>query len=225
MQISDYLLMKKTILFSIIIAIPAIALCQDTIVMRNNKIIPAVINEVSSTQIKYKQADMPDGPVFIVEKSEIEKIKYKNGQTETMVQVPSTVVVTQAPAKPSKGPFIVPGADFIPLEKKQTYDGKVIGDGRMYRIMDLQKDPELIAITARARKSKGRRYIGFGALPALGAAVGYTYGGIEIGEHAVVVIGGIAGAAAIALGTTGLICNIRYKKFKAKAVAFYNQKY
>lgn len=53
---------------------------QDIIVTNDSKKVEAKILEVSSTEIKYKEHDNLDGPIFILNTSEISSIIYKNGK-------------------------------------------------------------------------------------------------------------------------------------------------
>lgn len=55
----------------------------DVIVLRDNTRIDAKITEVSSSTIKYKRADNPDGPVFVQETNGIAVIMYENGTVKT----------------------------------------------------------------------------------------------------------------------------------------------
>ena len=56
---------------------------QDTIYVKNEKnpIISKII-EINSSEIKYKKFNYQDGALFIMEKSEVEKINFKNGDTQ-----------------------------------------------------------------------------------------------------------------------------------------------
>jgi len=55
---------------------------QDTIIKQNNEIILAKITEISASEVKYKRFDLTDGPLFIIMKTDIAKIKYSNGMVE-----------------------------------------------------------------------------------------------------------------------------------------------
>ncbi len=66
----------------LLIATSTISYAQDTIIQGNKDVILANILEISSTQIKYRRFDLPDGPVYTVKREDIEKINYKNGMTD-----------------------------------------------------------------------------------------------------------------------------------------------
>ncbi|MGQ0829286.1 MAG: hypothetical protein ACT4ON_12940 [Bacteroidota bacterium] len=55
---------------------------QDTIVKQNKEIVLAKVIEISTSEVKFKRFDLPDGPLFTLVKSEISKIKYSNGTVE-----------------------------------------------------------------------------------------------------------------------------------------------
>ena len=59
---------------------------HDLIITHSSERIDAVIIEVTSTEIKYKQADFQTGPTFVLAKSEIASIIYSNGQVQTFQQ-------------------------------------------------------------------------------------------------------------------------------------------
>lgn len=78
-----HLTMKKLILFIFcIFTICLHALAYDTIVLRNGDFINAIVNEISSNQIKYKKASNPNGPLYTLEKHEVLSIKYENGDVD-----------------------------------------------------------------------------------------------------------------------------------------------
>ncbi len=70
---------------------------HDLIITNASERIDAVIIEVTSTEIKYKQADFQTGPTFVLSKSEIASIIYSNGQVQTFQQQPAQSVQQQQP--------------------------------------------------------------------------------------------------------------------------------
>lgn len=56
---------------------------QDTIVKSNSDEVIVKILEVGPTEIKYKKWSYLDGPTFVTNISDISKIKYANGETES----------------------------------------------------------------------------------------------------------------------------------------------
>ena len=70
---------------------------HDLIITNSSERIDAVIIEVTSTEIKYKQADFQTGPTFVLAKSEIASIIYSNGQVQTFQQQAAQSVQQQQP--------------------------------------------------------------------------------------------------------------------------------
>ena len=70
---------------------------HDLIITNSSERIDAVIIEVTSTEIKYKQADFQTGPTFVLAKSEIASIIYSNGQVQTFQQQAAPSVQQQQP--------------------------------------------------------------------------------------------------------------------------------
>lgn len=58
------------------------ASAQDKIITRDAQTIEGTVIEVNPYDIKYKRADNPDGPMFVMEKSEIATIIYSNGSVD-----------------------------------------------------------------------------------------------------------------------------------------------
>ncbi len=58
------------------------AFAQDTLYTTKGKIITGKVAEITPTEIKYKRAANPDGPLYVVDRSEIVLIHYKNGSKD-----------------------------------------------------------------------------------------------------------------------------------------------
>jgi hypothetical protein len=55
---------------------------QDKIYRNNGKIVEAKIIEIGSDEIKYKEFNNPDGPIYVLETDKIKKIVFENGTTQ-----------------------------------------------------------------------------------------------------------------------------------------------
>ena len=79
-------MMKKTLALAIsaLLLTPLCGWAQDIITMKNGEDVKAKVLEVLPSEIKYKQYDNPEGPIFTVRKSEILMITYENGQRDMM---------------------------------------------------------------------------------------------------------------------------------------------
>ncbi len=68
--------------------LPLLGLCtlfgnaQDKIYKLKGPAINAKVIEIGTDEIKYKLYDNPDGPVYVVDKSSLNRIEYSNGTTE-----------------------------------------------------------------------------------------------------------------------------------------------
>lgn len=75
--------MNKTLVFFFLFFASFRLFAQDTIYLKNQEtyIITKII-EVTSTEVKYKKFDYQDGPTYTVNKQDLNKIVYKNGDVE-----------------------------------------------------------------------------------------------------------------------------------------------
>ena len=72
--------MKKSIFTALaIVFIISNCFSQDTITFRSLEEVQAKVFEITSTDIKYKKFDNPNGPVFIILRSDVLSIRYENG--------------------------------------------------------------------------------------------------------------------------------------------------
>ena len=55
---------------------------QDEIILNTGEKIKVVVTEVDKKQVKYKKHSNPEGPVFVVNKRDVSKIVYKNGEED-----------------------------------------------------------------------------------------------------------------------------------------------
>ena len=63
----------------------ASAFAQDVITLKNAEEIQAIVQEIGEVEIKYKKFENPNGPNYILKKSEIFTIKYENGSRDVFV--------------------------------------------------------------------------------------------------------------------------------------------
>jgi len=75
--------MKKIYFLAVLFfALAVSANALDTIVLLNGTSIDAKVEEISPTEIKYRRADNLNGPLIIINKSDVRVITYENGATE-----------------------------------------------------------------------------------------------------------------------------------------------
>jgi hypothetical protein len=98
---------------------------QDIIVKRNGEEIKSKVEQVLDTEIKYRKAENPTGPVYSVKKAEVFMIKYGNGTKDVFGDQPAAITPEKVPAnkititdkdlKPAKNAAIIGGALVIPI--------------------------------------------------------------------------------------------------------------
>lgn len=75
---------------------------QDTLFLKNKEKVAVFVKEVSQTEVQYKKAELIDGPMYIINKNDIEKIVYKNGYSEVIKSAePEKPFVVQYESKPN----------------------------------------------------------------------------------------------------------------------------
>lgn len=74
--------MKHLLLSILFIIVLLNAFSQDTIVKITSDQLIVKIIEVTSSDIRYKKWSYLDGPTFVINRAEISKIKYANGETD-----------------------------------------------------------------------------------------------------------------------------------------------
>ena len=72
--------MNKIITIFAVLITSLTIFAQDVIITTDSKKIDAKIMEVSQSEIKYKELDNLDGPIFIIATSDISSITYSNGK-------------------------------------------------------------------------------------------------------------------------------------------------
>lgn len=82
--------MKKITLLLFAIFIAAFAFAQDVIVTKDGKKINSKVTEINENDIKYKNFENLDGPVYTLKKSEIATIIYANGEVDVFNMSMST---------------------------------------------------------------------------------------------------------------------------------------
>lgn len=97
--------MKKHIYKIIVtfIIISSNSFAQDLIVKKSGEEINAKIIEVGAKEVKYKNSTNIEGPTYVIEKSEIVFVKYKNGEKEIFAK--TTIEKTNENLSIGKGYF------------------------------------------------------------------------------------------------------------------------
>jgi hypothetical protein len=74
--------MKQITFLIVLILLFSFSYSQDKIYRNNGKIVEAKILEIGSDEIKYKEFNNPDGPIYILETDKIKKIVFANGTSQ-----------------------------------------------------------------------------------------------------------------------------------------------
>ncbi len=118
--------MKKVLTLMVALLTAFNLFAADIIVTRDARRIEAKILEVSSSEIKYKEADNLEGPTFVLTSAEINTIIYNNGTVKVFDQP------QQAPAQQSynnAGYSNQPAFNGLPITKNDDF--YYMGDQRM----------------------------------------------------------------------------------------------
>lgn len=177
---------------------------------------------------------MPDGPMYITSKNDIEKIIYKNGYTETMKPA---VVATETPAGQN---FTVYRSEEPRNLEKITYNDTKRRYGYFVTMIDRHPDlsrketltKSAISIRSLKRHQDGTRTgaiifggvalaggILYGALSSIGA---FDYSG-GLDNSMFIASPVVFGTAAVILGGASIAININLKKKRQEFVNLYNQ--
>lgn len=223
----------KTVLFYVLCFAYFFINAQDTIYKRNGELIVAKVLEINTKEISYKRTDLLDGPLFIINKNEIKKIKYVTGTIDSF-----KVVIEEA-----KKPTVMYNPAVIISENNQIqnsnrrgvylYREHHISDRRVLFLAheknQVWKDKEIELNITSSKRNKTLQYvIGFG-----GAAVGIvglysaaiaTSFSSNSSDNATIAI---AALASVGLVVSSQIVSFSYKlkriKHSDKVVELYNQ--
>jgi len=102
-------MMKRVLLLAVcFVAFFSACLAQDVIVTKDSKKINAKVLEVNVDNIRYKNFDNEDGPIYTMLKSDVVTILYQNGQVDTFEQAKVTTLapVKLAPEMKTKDPIL-----------------------------------------------------------------------------------------------------------------------
>jgi hypothetical protein len=73
---------KSTLLILVFFVLSGTLFSQDKIYRNNGKVVLAKIIEIGSSEVKYKEFENPDGPVYVLETDRITKIVFENGKVQ-----------------------------------------------------------------------------------------------------------------------------------------------
>jgi hypothetical protein len=122
--------MKNLILPAILFFSVTTTHAQDKILRKNGQKLTVKIIEVGSTDIRYKNLDDPDGPVYVLERDRISKIEFANGKVEKfMIDLKDPELYKDQKAQALKINFIAPLIGYSEF----SYE-KSVGVGKSYEL-------------------------------------------------------------------------------------------
>ncbi len=210
---------------------------QDTITKRNSEIIIAKILEINPTEIKYKRVDNIDGPLYIINKSEVKMIVYVNGMKELFEEKP---IAKTAISISNNDDYVQKKAESNKIDMwssgKYRQGNHMLNERDAHYLLLQTKDKKIMSLVGQAKDAKGMQYIGFAGIPlgigAYGLLIasaingGSSSGPLGIGLNPAYATGSVVCALA------AIACPIASGQFKRKrtncnraAVKLYNEKF
>lgn len=220
----------RTIIFLLFICINISA--QDTIFKKDLSVICAKVEEITDHTISYKRCEMMDGPMYVSNKSDIYKIKYKNGSIDTF-QVSAIQTIAKQPEVAYSKPNLVSNTEQIQKAyKRNTYKYQSIPiSHKNIFMMSFEKnriwnDRELSREIMLAKDSQKKQYYyGFGGPAiALVGLIGVSRMQLNTNNNAYTGVAVFLGSVGVFI--TSQIVSKVYKKQRlkhtAKVVDIYN---
>lgn len=97
----------------------------DVIILKNGDLVYGLVKEVGLTEIKYQRTDIPDGPVYVILRSEVFTISYRNQLKDILNPIETTVFVN-ASLDSIKEKRVEKVEQQIFLDTSMTYNSPVI---------------------------------------------------------------------------------------------------
>lgn len=206
------------------------AKAQDTIVYKNGLRAPAVLKEISPTEIRYQRVGMPDGPDYVISKAEVDHVIYKNGLTEHFQPaLPVAKETTQTAVYSTQEALPAPysGKITYATAKKNYKTLQVIALNHP----DARRQPPLSELARDIRRQRNAQdATRTGAIVCGGLAIGgtllfglayvFTNGNTE---PAFAVPPAVLGGVALTLGSVSIVHNIRLRNKRKEFVDLYNE--
>lgn len=205
---------------------------QDTLYKRNGEVVSAKILEINISEISYKRIDLPEGPLMIVAKNDVWKIKYATGQIDSFKLITPQVqaLVNRIPVKVYSNP------ESVKLGMRRgvyVYQGHNISDRKLFYLANTQNliwnNKEIAENVIASKKNKAFQYsVGYGGA-ALGIVTAFSSGiAMDYNSGAESVLLGMIG---VSIGATAIvssqIISFSYKlkrvKHSNKVMELYNQ--
>jgi hypothetical protein len=115
--------MKKISTIISILLITYSAKSQDIIIKKNGDDLKVKVIEITKEEIKYKNFENIDGPVYYISKNDVFMIRYQNGTKETFIETTSVV------SKPIVNIQFVPIGTMIKFKSNDKMSGRKAKEG------------------------------------------------------------------------------------------------
>lgn len=122
--------MKRLLLFLLpALLCGAAARAQDVLTKVSGDEIPAKVLEITPSEVRYKRADNPDGPLIIVRRADVFMIRYANGTKDVLNPTLGPAPTPRPPANTGlPAPALGAGAAPLPGLRPAPAPGAVPGD-------------------------------------------------------------------------------------------------
>lgn len=224
--------MKKLAILLVIFFICGAKLnAQDTIIKYNNEHILAKVKEITVNEIKYTRADFTDGPVYVVNKTDVNYILFASGEKEHFDSKPEVPVISNVKS------IVVNGDVYVRKEKVAqigaahwTYSGKIITEKELVNVMKATNEPEINTLLLKAAAKKKQQYLGFGIFPMAIASIAFGVAASEqtknnAANFAYVTGSFLCGAAGVGCLVYDITVSGQRRGYVNRALRIYNQKY
>jgi len=91
--------MKKIVFALFVLMVPALVSAQDILTKMDGTDLQVKVMEISSSEIKYKRFNNPDGPTYSIQLKDVFSVTYENGEKETFSQSKKSVAPAVASQK------------------------------------------------------------------------------------------------------------------------------
>lgn len=196
------------------------ATAQDTLQFRSGKETFGKVEEITTTLVKYKRAEMPDGPLFSEAKNDLAMVKYSNGTTEKF-----EYKLAEAPIVVKKE--VRENPELRGFGNRYMLDNEVINYKEMKQFLYSTKDKEITQCLQLADSQAKKQYLGFLTIPCFVAGIAVAGAAADglIEPEAGVPVAAICAALGVVSFSTAITMKSRRTQNEARAVRLYREKY
>lgn len=112
--------MKKVLMIGVLVGAFAIANAQDVIYFRNGAQQNGKVLQVGTNDVSYKKAENPNGPTYIINKSDVAMIEYQNG-TQDLINSNNSNYNPSGNQQQTYNPQVYQQQNTVYAQPSQTY--------------------------------------------------------------------------------------------------------